>query len=150
MKTRAKRKAERKNKNSVKKEKACTGKKSATSECEATEELTKSKVKTEKMKSEAQNPVKEQVKSEMKSDVQVIIPKQEQRQPSNSTAQNSNQDVIACVCNGGDDGRLLIQCDTCLSWYHVECVGITDEEAEEMPTYMCKQCQTVEMGTEHW
>jgi hypothetical protein len=47
-----------------------------------------------------------------------------------------------CVCHGTDDGRELVQCDGCQTWYHLECLGIRDIEdlgREEDPWY-CRWC----------
>jgi len=37
---------------------------------------------------------------------------------------------LYCVCKGPDDGRPMLQCDHCREWYHLECVAVTDHEAE--------------------
>jgi len=49
---------------------------------------------------------------------------------------------VFCVCGGGDDGRPLVQCDDCRTWYHLKCVGIKHHSelgAEEDPWY-CPDC----------
>ena len=33
------------------------------------------------------------------------------------------------MCHGTDDGRELVQCDACSTWYHLECIGIEDTSA---------------------
>lgn len=49
----------------------------------------------------------------------------------------------ACVCGLiDDDTRPAVQCDRCLVWYHLDCVGIEDEDelgAEADPWY-CPRC----------
>lgn len=46
-----------------------------------------------------------------------------------------------CICDKPDDGRLMIQCDTCDNWYHGACVAITQEVADTLKTYICPRCQ---------
>ena len=36
--------------------------------------------------------------------------------------------------------RFYIGCDMCQNWYHGTCVNITEEEAEQMNEYVCKEC----------
>ncbi|KAI0297505.1 hypothetical protein B0F90DRAFT_1819250 [Multifurca ochricompacta] len=52
---------------------------------------------------------------------------------------------ILCICRGKDDGRELVQCDDCRTWYHLECLGIkgiADLGREEDPWY-CHNCVTL-------
>ncbi|KAF9524680.1 hypothetical protein CPB83DRAFT_860921 [Crepidotus variabilis] len=47
-----------------------------------------------------------------------------------------------CICHGKDDGRQLVQCDLCQTWYHLDCIGIkriSDLGKEEDPWY-CDTC----------
>ena len=37
--------------------------------------------------------------------------------------------------------RPYVQCDYCLDWFHVDCVGITREEAKRIPAYYCPKCE---------
>ena len=34
-----------------------------------------------------------------------------------------------CIC-GRDDGKTMLICDNCEKWYHLDCLGYTEEEAE--------------------
>jgi len=34
-----------------------------------------------------------------------------------------------------------IQCDKCQTWYHMHCIGITNEEAEAIDEYVCDKCK---------
>ena len=46
--------------------------------------------------------------------------------------------VIRCICSIADDDGYTIQCDRCLVWQHMACVGIT---ANTIPdTYLCERC----------
>mmetsp|Transcript_3707 Transcript_3707/g.5863 ORF Transcript_3707/g.5863 Transcript_3707/m.5863 type:complete len:180 (+) Transcript_3707:3224-3763(+) len=49
-----------------------------------------------------------------------------------------------CICNDTyQDGDFMIQCDDCDDWYHGECVGITEEEAENISQYTCDLCRRI-------
>lgn len=51
-------------------------------------------------------------------------------------------DEIVCICRGSDDGRELVQCDECHTWYHLQCIGIrsvADLGREEDP-WFCGSC----------
>ncbi|KAI9510697.1 hypothetical protein F5148DRAFT_1177244 [Russula earlei] len=58
------------------------------------------------------------------------------------TAADSGGEEILCICRGKDDGRELVQCDDCRTWYHLECLGIKNNAElgrEEDPWY-CHNC----------
>lgn len=55
---------------------------------------------------------------------------------------DEDSDEELCICGGVDDGRPLVQCDGCQTWYHLWCLGISDIRVlgrEEDPWY-CRQC----------
>ncbi|KAH8101591.1 hypothetical protein BXZ70DRAFT_104272 [Cristinia sonorae] len=57
------------------------------------------------------------------------------------------EDEEVCVCKGRDDGRELVQCDDCHTWYHLECIGIRSIQElgrEEDPWY-CEDCLGAEI-----
>ncbi|KAK7505164.1 hypothetical protein BaRGS_00003734 [Batillaria attramentaria] len=56
-------------------------------------------------------------------------------QPEGST------DMKYCICQGPDDGRMVITCDYCDSWYHCHCLAITPEEAQQMDIFICPNCK---------
>lgn len=35
----------------------------------------------------------------------------------------------------------MIQCDTCLEWYHAECVKYTKVELAQLEMYTCQACE---------
>ena len=45
-----------------------------------------------------------------------------------------------CFCGLPDDGRIMIQCDSCLEWYHGYCVGIDKAKAKTLKEYFCSRC----------
>jgi len=46
---------------------------------------------------------------------------------------------LYCMCRMPDDGREMVQCDRCDSWYHVSCVGL-DNTARD---WYCNKCCVV-------
>lgn len=43
-----------------------------------------------------------------------------------------------CVCNGTDDGRPMILCESCKNWLHMPCVGLRDNNIPAV--YVCVFC----------
>lgn len=35
-----------------------------------------------------------------------------------------------------------IACDGCNEWFHIDCVGLSKNESEEIPTWFCSECKT--------
>ncbi|KAF2437908.1 hypothetical protein P171DRAFT_477817 [Karstenula rhodostoma CBS 690.94] len=58
--------------------------------------------------------------------------------PSTDRSSLSN-DTTRCVCNGSDDGRPMILCESCRNWLHMPCVGILHEN-NLPPVYVCVFC----------
>lgn len=55
-----------------------------------------------------------------------------------------DEEHIICACGGTDDGRELVQCDSCQDWYHWECIGVAtlaDLGSEDDPWY-CANCES--------
>ena len=61
-----------------------------------------------------------------------------------SSAGGDEEDIL-CICRGRDDGRELVQCDDCRTWYHLECLGIGDiaELGREEDPWYCHNCVTL-------
>jgi hypothetical protein len=64
------------------------------------------------------------------------------RSPTVSTSEGDKdadgEDVIACICKGGDDGRAMVQCDNCSTWHHLECVKKKPSEVRDK--WNCWRC----------
>ncbi|KIJ59806.1 hypothetical protein HYDPIDRAFT_118054 [Hydnomerulius pinastri MD-312] len=62
-----------------------------------------------------------------------------------NSGEDSDGNETVCVCKGQDDGRELVQCDACRTWYHLECIGIqsTSELGREEDPWFCANCVEV-------
>ena len=47
--------------------------------------------------------------------------------------------VVMCICQGVDDGRPMVRCDECRTWYHLICMDIHDE-SELGDEWYCWKC----------
>lgn len=45
-----------------------------------------------------------------------------------------------CLLPSGDQIS-WVQCDHCQEWFHLMCVGLTKEYAEQIDTYICGSCK---------
>ena len=55
--------------------------------------------------------------------------------------EDSDEEEI-CFCQRRDDGRELVQCDACETWYHLHCIGIKSikELGKEEDPWFCVNC----------
>ncbi|KDQ19428.1 hypothetical protein BOTBODRAFT_439248 [Botryobasidium botryosum FD-172 SS1] len=47
----------------------------------------------------------------------------------------------SCICDGAGDDERLIACDICQSWFHFNCIHLTESRAEEISRFVCDSCQ---------
>jgi len=64
------------------------------------------------------------------------------RRSSRKSPDGESDDEIVCICQGRDDGRELVQCDGCRTWYHLQCIGIQNVEdlGKEEDPWFCGNC----------
>lgn len=64
------------------------------------------------------------------------------RQQKRQRELDDEDDETVCICNGKDDGRELVQCDACQTWYHLQCIGIRNiaELGREEDPWFCRRC----------
>ncbi|ORY09804.1 hypothetical protein BCR34DRAFT_486645 [Clohesyomyces aquaticus] len=43
-----------------------------------------------------------------------------------------------CICNSADDGRPMVQCESCTKWLHMACVGLNNQNLP--PVFVCIFC----------
>ncbi|VEL13263.1 unnamed protein product [Protopolystoma xenopodis] len=72
-----------------------------------------------------------------------IVSKLEQIRAAEDNEEASEDDAIYCLCRTKyDASRAYIACDHCDEWYHVECVGLTPEQASaHTGVYTCPSCR---------
>ena len=39
-----------------------------------------------------------------------------------------------------EDGDVMVQCESCLVWQHIHCMGIAEKDIDSM-TYYCELCR---------
>ena len=47
---------------------------------------------------------------------------------------------LYCFCKKKDNGSPMIQCDECLLWFHCSCLGMTRDQAQKLPFFLCSDC----------
>jgi len=53
-----------------------------------------------------------------------------------------------CICKTPlNPDYMYVQCDLCNGWYHIECLKLSEDEAQALETYVCKDCELKEKGT---
>jgi len=56
---------------------------------------------------------------------------------------------IYCICRRPYDGALpMLQCDSCSEWYHLRCVGVSAQQADQTPKYDCPLCVRIQEDLE--
>lgn len=65
------------------------------------------------------------------------------RQQKRRKQAEDESDEEVCICHGIDDGRELVQCDGCQTWYHLQCIGIRNiaELGREEDPWFCPACE---------
>lgn len=48
---------------------------------------------------------------------------------------------LYCICRKPDNGKVMIACDECDEWFHVECIGISKDKAQTIQKYVCAECR---------
>ena len=49
---------------------------------------------------------------------------------------------VYCICRKTYRGQFMIQCETCLEWYHGTCIQLTFEQSKYINAYYCTSCIT--------
>ncbi|CAJ0957527.1 unnamed protein product, partial [Mesorhabditis belari] len=53
------------------------------------------------------------------------------------------KDELFCLCRTPyNEEKFYVGCDSCTGWYHPECVGITERDAQQIESYLCPSCQS--------
>ncbi|ESO89132.1 hypothetical protein LOTGIDRAFT_106754, partial [Lottia gigantea] len=60
--------------------------------------------------------------------------------------ENTSEELY-CLCKTPyDESQFYIGCDRCQDWFHGACVGISKNEADQVDTYLCPNCQLKEQA----
>eukprot|EP01006_Ploeotia_vitrea_P061161 TRINITY_DN77391_c0_g1_i1.p1 TRINITY_DN77391_c0_g1~~TRINITY_DN77391_c0_g1_i1.p1 ORF type:complete len:344 (+),score=23.14 TRINITY_DN77391_c0_g1_i1:216-1247(+) len=52
---------------------------------------------------------------------------------------------VYCICRKpATADSFMIQCDTCEEWFHGKCVGVSQQKAKSIESYVCTQCEARE------
>ncbi|XP_059384608.1 death-inducer obliterator 1 [Carassius carassius] len=68
---------------------------------------------------------------------------QEFSENSEEDTERKNPDAVCCTCQQGHSNRLMICCDSCRTWRHVDCVGVAETCAHLLQRnggYVCPSC----------
>lgn len=55
--------------------------------------------------------------------------------------QNSDEEMVYCICRTSDTSRFMIGCDNCNEWYHGDCISITESYAKNIVKFFCLICR---------
>ncbi|GAA5828022.1 hypothetical protein JCM11251_005694 [Rhodosporidiobolus azoricus] len=60
-------------------------------------------------------------------------------------------DRLYCICKTlYNPERMMIACDKCEEWYHVDCVGIAEDAVELVDLFICPKCQSTSLDRTTW
>ena len=54
---------------------------------------------------------------------------------------NREDATTYCICKKPDDGLLMVQCQSCLDWFHGKCMKLTTVRAKQID-FLCLECDT--------
>lgn len=65
-----------------------------------------------------------------------VAPSKKQTRKKGKSSKRSGS--VGCICEAGDDGEPMVQCDKCSTWFHLECLELDDET---LPSeWFCFRC----------
>eukprot|EP00826_Nyctotherus_ovalis_P044926 TRINITY_DN4899_c0_g1_i4.p1 TRINITY_DN4899_c0_g1~~TRINITY_DN4899_c0_g1_i4.p1 ORF type:complete len:655 (-),score=202.82 TRINITY_DN4899_c0_g1_i4:18-1850(-) len=48
-------------------------------------------------------------------------------------------EMVYCVCRTNGEEK-MVACDMCNEWFHLECIGLSEELADQIPQFVCSAC----------
>ncbi|XP_065839286.1 PHD finger protein 14-like [Oscarella lobularis] len=97
-------------------------------------------------------PIPEQLENEPREAIKLdeLLQQAAKQKPKRRAGDDSKQatkcqnevssDAKCCVCDSDDDRHLLIDCDTCLDWYHIGCIDPPMKQKPKKTSHMGWQC----------
>ncbi|KAK0419039.1 hypothetical protein QR680_013918 [Steinernema hermaphroditum] len=58
----------------------------------------------------------------------------------------AEEEEIYCICRGPHGDRDMVECEKCKEWYHWDCIGFTQEQADD--DFCCVKCLSEEKKEE--
>ena len=52
---------------------------------------------------------------------------------------DGQEESVHCIFRKGEKG-FMIQCSDSNEWFHGECVGVTEKDADQTEDYICSTC----------
>ncbi|MEE6507150.1 hypothetical protein FKM82_007977 [Ascaphus truei] len=67
---------------------------------------------------------------------------------STTSKENKKDTKLYCICKTPyDESKFYVGCELCANWYHGDCVGITEKEAQKLDVYICNDCKRAQEGS---
>ncbi|EDV25411.1 uncharacterized protein TRIADDRAFT_55483 [Trichoplax adhaerens] len=72
-----------------------------------------------------------------------IVPNAVKEEIDSDSSEDSETECAAKYCRCPSDEQVgWVQCDKCQQWFHILCVGLTNQAAEAMDVFVCADCIT--------
>ncbi|XP_072918189.1 PHD finger protein 20-like isoform X6 [Hemitrygon akajei] len=65
--------------------------------------------------------------------------------------EDSQLEIVRCVCEVEEENEFMIQCEECLCWQHGVCMGLLEDSVPEIYTcYMCRDPPEHRLSSRYW
>ncbi|XP_072099602.1 PHD finger protein 20b isoform X4 [Mobula birostris] len=65
--------------------------------------------------------------------------------------EDSQMEIVRCVCEVEEENEFMIQCEECLCWQHGVCMGLLEDSVPEIYTcYMCREPPEHRLSSRYW
>ncbi|XP_032897725.1 PHD finger protein 20 isoform X9 [Amblyraja radiata] len=65
--------------------------------------------------------------------------------------EDSQLEVVRCICEVEEENEFMIQCEECLCWQHGVCMGLLEDSVPEIYTcYMCRDPPEHRLSSRYW
>ncbi|XP_038659569.1 PHD finger protein 20b isoform X2 [Scyliorhinus canicula] len=67
------------------------------------------------------------------------------------TGDDSQSEIVRCVCEVEEENEFMIQCEDCLCWQHGVCMGLLEDSVPETYTcYICRDPPDQRLSSRYW